>query len=126
MKIITPSEAIQVSKPEGTKVWYYLRDEYELHYNEQIPGSTQTWHHHQKISETLYIIEGELTAEWKENEEIKSQIVKAGDFIETENTPHTFRNHTDKIAKFIVIKQILSGQNKRKILKSDKVIDELI
>ena len=124
MKIIKKEEALRTVKPEGIEVWYYLRDEYEFHYNEQAAGSTQTWHHHDKILETIFIFEGELTAEWKKNGEVKKQIVKAGDFIETENTPHTFINHSDKKVRFIVVKQILSGKNKREILKNDKVIDE--
>lgn len=66
MKIIRKQEATHVDKPEGTKVDYYLRPEYEIHMNEQVPGSTQTWHHHEHILETLFIIEGELTAKWKE------------------------------------------------------------
>ncbi len=123
MKIIKKTEAIHVDKPEGTKVDYYLRDEYEVHYNEQFAGSTQTWHHHEKISETLFIIEGELTAKWKENDVEKTQIVSTGDLIESENTSHTFVNHTDKIVKFIVIKQVLTGENKVDLLKNDKVID---
>ena len=36
MKIIKKSDAIHVDKPEGTKVDYYLRNEYEVHYNEQV------------------------------------------------------------------------------------------
>lgn len=124
MKILKSSEVPFVSKPEGTNVRYYLRDEYEVHYNDQVPGSTQTWHHHEKILETLYIIEGELTAEWKTGDTTEKQIVQAGDLIETEHTPHTFTNHTDKVVKFLVIKQILSGENKRDILKTDKVVDQ--
>lgn len=124
MKIIKREETLSVSKPEGTNVQYYLRDEYELHYNEQIPDSTQTWHHHEKILESVYIIEGELTAEWKIGNKIMKQIVKGGDLIETENTPHTFTNHTDKIVKFIVIKQVPTGIEKKNILKTDKVIDQ--
>jgi uncharacterized cupin superfamily protein len=124
MKIIKQDEAIYISKPEGLKIRYYLRDEYELHYNEQIPGTTQKWHHHDKILETVFILEGELTLFWKEKEKIKKQLVKQGDFIETENSPHTFTNHTDKNVKFIVIKQILSGKNKREIIKNDKILDE--
>lgn len=123
MKIIKKSNAIHVDKPEGTKVDYYLRNEYEIHYNEQVAGSTQTWHHHEKISETLFIIDGELTAKWKENNEEKTQIVSAGDLVETENTPHTFINHTNNATKFLVIKQVFSGQNKAELLKTDKVID---
>jgi uncharacterized cupin superfamily protein len=88
-----------------------------------LPVTTQTWHHHEKILESLYVIDGELTAEWKTNDKIEKQIIKAGDLVETENTPHTFTNHTDKVAKFLVIKQVLAGIDKREILKVDKVID---
>ena len=123
MKIIKKKDSLFVSKPEGTNVCYYLRDEYEVHYNEQVAFSSQTLHHHKKILETLYIIEGELTAKWKIGNKTEKQIVKSGDLIETENTPHTFINHTDKVVKFIVIKQVPTGINKRDILKTDKVID---
>ena len=124
MKIIKREESLFVSKPEGTNVHYYLRDEYEVHYNEQVAGTTLTWHHHEKIMETLYIIEGELTVEWKVDDKIEKQIVRAGDLIETENTPHTFINHTVGTVKFIVIKQVLTGTNKREVFKTDKVIDQ--
>src|SRR4051812_24523364 len=109
MKIRTKKDALSVSKPEGTNVSYYLFPEYEMHFNEQVPQCTQTWHHHEKIWESLFIIEGELTAHWKENGETKKQIVKAGDLIETEHTPHTFSNDSDKVVKFLVIKQLLNG-----------------
>lgn len=123
MKITSKNDALFVAKPEGTNVRYYLFPEYEVHINEQVPHSTQTWHHHEKIWETLYIIEGELTAQWKENGQTVKQVVKAGDLIQTEHTPHTFSNDSDKVAKFIVIKQLLTGENKKEILKTDKVLD---
>ena len=121
MKIIKKNKSINIFKPEGVNIRYYLRDEYELHYNEQKPGTTQTWHSHKKILETLYIIEGELVAKWKEKDKLKKQLVKAGDLIETEKSFHTFINCTDKTVKFITIKQMLAGKNKRKIFKSDKI-----
>jgi len=123
MKIITKKEALNVAKPEGVDVTYYLFDEYEMHLNIQEPHTTQSWHHHEQIHETLFIIEGELLAEWRDGEEPKSQIVNAGDAIETENTPHTFSNNSDKQAKFLVIKQVLSGENKKEVLKNDKILD---
>lgn len=124
MKIIHKSEATHINKPEGNKVDYYLRPEYEVHYNEQLPHTTVTWHYHKKVFESLFILEGELTAKWKEENEDKEVIVKAGDLVEVENSPHTFTNHTDKITKFIVMKQVLSGENKSEIFKTDKVTDE--
>ncbi len=123
MKIIHKTDALHVDKPEGTKVDYYLRSEYEVHYNEQVPQSTQTWHHHDHILETLFIIEGELTAKWRKAGKEVVVIVRAGDLIETERTPHTFTNHTDQVVRFLVIKQVPSGQDKVEILKTDKVLD---
>lgn len=115
---------LHVEKPGGIRVDYYLFPEYEIHYNEQVAGSIQKWHHHEKIWESLFIIEGELIAQWKENGEIKTQIVEAGDIIETEHAPHTFINNTNKKVRFLIIKQILTGKNKKKIFKTDKIIDE--
>lgn len=123
MKIIHPKDALQVSKPEGTHVVYFLFPEYEVHYNEQTPHSIQTWHHHEIIWETLYMIEGELIARWKENNQEKMEIIKTGDLVENERTSHTFENKSDKIVKFLIIKQVLTGQNKKEILKTDKVVD---
>lgn len=125
MKIIRAKDTVQISKPEGTNVTYFLRPEYEVHYNEQIPHSTQTWHHHEIVWETIYIIEGELVAKWKEGEMEREEVVKSGDFVESERSSHTFTNNSDKVVKFLVIKQVLSGQDKKEILKTDKVVDKV-
>jgi len=123
MKIISKEQSDFVVKPTGIKTNYYLFPEYEVHYNEQPPGTEQDWHHHEKISETVFIIEGELRLFWREDHEEKSQIVKAGDTIQTENTPHSFTNESKDIVKFIVIKQVLKGENNQELFKKDKIID---
>lgn len=123
MRILKKQNVPHVKKSEGITVDYYLLPEYEVHYNEQAPLTAQIWHHHEKIWETLFIIEGELAVSWEENEEIKTQIVKQGDLIEAEHNPHSFTNQTDKVVKFLVIKQILSGEDKKELFKTDKIID---
>lgn len=123
MKIIEAEDTLHVVKPEGTDVHYYLFKDYEIHYNDQAPHTTQTWHHHEKIWETLYIIDGELNAQWRDGDEEKSQIVKAGDLIETEHTPHTFSNDSDEVVRFLVIKRIPSEEDHSEVLKSDKILD---
>ena len=50
------------------------------------------------------------------------QEVNPGDVIEVENTDHTFENRTDVNAKFLVIKQVLSGTDKSDLLKDDKIL----
>ncbi len=124
MRIISRSEVNCVEKPEGTRVAYYLFHDYEVHYNDQAPHTTQTWHHHEKIWETVYIIDGELVARWRDDmgKEHK-HICKAGDLIETERTSHTFENQSDSTVRFLVIKRMPSGENYQDTFKSDKVLD---
>ncbi len=123
MKIKHRKDVMYVEKPEGVNVAYYLFPEYEVHVDEQLPHTTQTWHHHEKIWETLYIVEGELTAQWKENGEVKKEKVQTGDLIESEHAPHTYSNDSDKNVKYIVIKQVLTNDDKSQLLKTDKVLD---
>lgn len=123
MKITHAEDTPHVTKPEGTDVHYYLFKDYEVHYNDQAPHTTQMWHHHEKIWETLYIIDGELTAKWREDSKEQSQVVKAGDLIETERTPHAFSNDSDKTVRFLVIKRIPSAEDHSELLKTDKVLD---
>lgn len=105
-------------------MYYYLFKDYEVHYNEQAPKTTQTWHHHEKIWETVYIIDGQLTAKWREGDIELSQLLKEGDLVETERTPHTFTNETDKVVRFLVVKRMPDDEDHREIFKTDKVIDE--
>lgn len=121
MKITHKNQSIHLVKPGGLEVNYYLFDEYEIHLNVQPPHSGQDWHYHQKIHETVIILEGEMTAFWEEGGETKSEKLEAGDLVETENTNHTFKNESDQPAKILVIKQILSGEDKRETFKTDKV-----
>ncbi|PIR62458.1 MAG: cupin [Candidatus Pacebacteria bacterium CG10_big_fil_rev_8_21_14_0_10_42_12] len=125
MKIISQNQAIHVDKEEGTSVDYYLFPEYEVHYNEVKPGVVQLWHHHSNISETLFIIEGEIEAHWLNKASIKqNQLVKKGDLIEIENTPHTFINSSNGLARFIVFRFVPTGEDKSEIIKGDKVLDQ--
>jgi mannose-6-phosphate isomerase-like protein (cupin superfamily) len=122
MKIISKNQAIHVDKPEGSSVDYYIFPEYEIHYNEIKPGTVQQWHHHTQISETLFLIEGEIEAHWQnEDGEKHMQICKSNDVIEVENTPHTFINSSSSIVKFIVFRFVPDGKDKRELIKNDKV-----
>lgn len=124
MKIIHKTDAVHVPKPQSVEVDYYLFDDYEVHYNEQLPHTTQDWHHHDVIWETLYIVDGELTAYWRENAETKSRVVKAGDLIETERSSHTFANESDGVVRFLVLKRVPSDENYRAVFKNDKILDD--
>lgn len=124
MKIIRKSEAVHRSKPDKTRVDYYLRKEYEVIFSEYDPGITSQWHRHDKISETIFIIKGEITAQWKEGDKVIEEIVQAGDFIEVGSNMHTLKNHTDKIVTTLTIKQVLSDKDNRGLFKQDKITDK--
>lgn len=124
MQIVKRKDGIFVQKDEGTKVIYHIFPEFELHYNEVPAGTAQLWHHHEVIEETLYILSGELEAHWREGEQHDfSQVVKVGDVIRVENTPHTFINTSKEICTFVVFRFVPTGMNKREILKTDKHLD---
>jgi uncharacterized cupin superfamily protein len=125
MKITPKNQAIHVDKVEGSSVDYYIFPEYEVHYNEIKPGTVQLWHHHQVISETLYVVEGEIEAHWLDEDGKKQKkVVTIGDVVEVENTPHTFINSSQKIVKFLVFRFVPTGEDKREVIKNDKVLDE--
>lgn len=123
MKFISKSDVPQIKKPEGVLAVYYLFNDYELQYNEQQPQTTQVWHHHEKIWETLYIIDGELIAKWRENGQEHSRKLTAGDVIETELTPHTFINQSEGIVRILAVKHIKSANDYRHVFKADKFLD---
>lgn len=118
MQII--KKRISTVKPDGTYVTYYIFPEYEIHYNELPPKTEQQWHYHKLIEETIYIIEGELEIHWVDNAKKEIEKVSPGDIVRVEKTQHTLLNNSDKVSKFIVFRLILSGNDKRKIIKNDK------
>jgi len=123
MKFLSKKDSIYFKKPEGTAVNYYLFPEYEIHYNEQPPETTQPWHHHDTINESILMLEGEMWAHWLENGKKKKRKVKKGDLVEVENTPHTFINSSKKKIKFVVFRFVPTGKNTSQVIKKDKVLD---
>lgn len=124
MKIISRHNAAHVEKEEGSSVDYYMFPEYEIHYNEIKPGTVQHWHHHQQITESIYVIDGEIEAHWQDESGSKQQqVVSRGDVIEVENTPHTFVNSSNDVVRFVVFRFVPTGEDKHELIKNDKVVD---
>ena len=48
------------------------------------------------------------------------QRLRAGDLVEAEADLHSFLNRTDKTVRYIVIKQVLTGEDKADLLQHDK------
>ncbi len=111
MKIVKKSDAIHLQKPEGIEVWYYLFPEYEIHINNQDPQTTQAWHYHEKIDETVVVLDGEITIKWKEDGVLHEEALYSGDLVKMERTNHTFENKSDRIARLMCVKQVLSGKD---------------
>jgi quercetin dioxygenase-like cupin family protein len=121
MEIIHSSDVIHKEKPNGTRVGYYLQKEYEIHYNEIPPKTSQEWHSHKHVEEIILILDGQLNVRWVENNVKKEQVVNKGDLVRVENSLHTFVNTSTKEALFVVFKTILSGKDNSKIFKDDKI-----
>lgn len=119
------SDAIHVSKENGTDVNYYIFDEFEIHLNIIAPKSIQEWHYHSQIEETIVVTKGTLLCKWKENEVEKNRYLHPGELVRVMNSVHTFENDTDEPVEFSVFRFVPTGENKRELIKNDKAIVEI-
>lgn len=127
MKIHRLADATQRVKPSGTEVYYHLFPEYEIHLNEKPARSVSEWHRHEQISETIIMIGGELEVVWiDERGGHKGATIRAGDIAEVGQSLHTLRNQTEHPARFIVLKQVLTGRDLRPVFTTDKVVEEVV
>jgi len=122
MQITKKSEAINVKRDDGTDVTYYIFKEYEVHYGEIAPGVTQLWHHHSIINETLYVIEGKVKFHYLEGGNKVEKIIKPGNVVQVEDTPHTFSNPFNKVCKMVAFRFVPQGVDQREVIKTDKVL----
>jgi uncharacterized RmlC-like cupin family protein len=113
-----------VKKDNGTDVNYYIFDEYEIHLNTIAPGSVQEWHYHTKIEESILVIKGKLYCKWIEDDMEKSRYIYPGELVRVMKSVHTFENDTDEPVEFTVFRFAPTGENKRELIKNDKVIVE--
>jgi quercetin dioxygenase-like cupin family protein len=122
MKVTSKSDAISLMRPDATDISYYIFNEYEVHYGELPSGITQPWHHHEVISETLYVLEGKVKLHYLEVDKKAEEIIVPGDVVQVENTPHTFSNPFDETCKMVAFRFVPDGIDKHEIIKNDKVL----
>lgn len=124
MEILRRDKALHRDKGDGTVVDYYIFREYEIHHNVIAPGTTQQWHRHNEIEETILLIDGELEARWREGEEAFVESVAAGDVVRVARSVHTFANVGQKQARFVVFRLLLDGTDKRDLIRTDKILED--
>lgn len=125
LEIKTLVDAIHVKKEDGTKVNYYLFDEYEIHLNTVPANTKQVWHYHQNIEEVILITKGELDVYYIENNHKIRQTVKENQLVLVKDSIHTFINNSDQDCLFVVFRLVLDGINKRELIKKDKIIVDM-
>jgi mannose-6-phosphate isomerase-like protein (cupin superfamily) len=118
------TDSIFVDKGDGTRVNYYLFDEYEIHANVIDPGCVQGWHHHDRIIETLYVTAGSIEASWVEDDQTRTCRLDRGDVISVGASVHTFANPFDGPAEFVVLRLVPDGTDKRDLIRQDRHADE--
>ncbi|WP_326513491.1 cupin domain-containing protein [Clostridium intestinale] len=125
LDIFTKLDGISVTKENKTNVDYFIFDEFEIHLNKIPPNTKQEWHKHKTIEEVLVVTKGELIVRWKENESIETTTVFKDNIVRVKKSIHTIENHTDEWAEFTVFRMVPSGEDKREIIKRDKVIIDI-
>lgn len=119
--ITNPTEAISITKENGTKVGYFLFDKFEVHTNVIPGGCVQDWHIHNKIEEIIIINEGTLLLEWIDAGVMK-QKVKTGEIIRMNNSIHRISNEEKSEAKCTIFRFISPEENQADRIKNDKKI----
>jgi uncharacterized cupin superfamily protein len=122
MRLTKKSEAINKTREDGTDISYYIFKEYEVHYGELAPGITQPWHHHTKINETVFVVEGNIKLHYLDNGEKKEKKIDPGDVVQVEDTPHTFSNPYQKVCKMVAFRFVPKGEDQHETIKNDKVL----
>lgn len=122
LEIYDLGSSIFNQKENGTKVNYFIFDEYEIHFNIIPPGTTQEWHMHREIEETLFILSGEISVKWKDDYMIRQETVPSNSVVRVKNSIHTIENQTDKEASFLVLRFVPDGTIKRELIKNDKIV----
>ena len=117
----TPKDAVHVDKESGTSVDYHIFDEYEIHVNQVMPHTTQEWHSHAKIIETLFVTKGKLLCRYlKDTGEEESRYLEKNELVQVGNRVHTFENDTDEIVEFLVFRFVPDGTDKLEMIREDK------
>ncbi len=122
IEVLSKKDAISVTKPNRTIVDYYLFDEFEVHKCVIPPHSIQEWHIHKIIEEVIVVVAGNITVNWKENGEVRRQIVSTDSILRVKNSIHNIENNTDYNSEFIVLRMVPTGCSKKELIKNDKIV----
>jgi quercetin dioxygenase-like cupin family protein len=123
MKITRRDEGVVATKPDGTRITYYLFPEYEFHYNELDPGISQSWHHHNIIEEILYVLSGTVEVRWVKHGRTFSSLLSPGDIAAMGRVTHSVSNPSDQKATFLITKLVFQGLDQRQLFREDKYGD---
>lgn len=115
---------ISVSKENGTDVWYYLFNDFEIHYNEIHPKTHQEWHAHKDVDEILFIISGTICYQWKEDTVIKDICLSEKEMVRVNRSIHRLENKTTQVVSFVVFRKKIGCHDDRELFKNDKQIFE--
>ena len=120
-EIVAESDAITVTKDDGTKVSYYIFPEFEVHANIIVAGTVQNWHYHKAIEEIIFVTSGQIEVLWLNNNKQKtSKTLNAGDLCRLGSSVHNVANNTKEAATFLVYRLIPTGKNQHTLIKSDR------
>lgn len=120
-EIVSGSEAITVTKGDGTEVSYYIFPEFEVHANTIFTGAVQNWHFHKNIEEIIFVTSGQIDVLWLDGGKQKtSKTLNAGDLCRLGSSVHNIANNTKETATFLVYRYIPTGKNQHMLIKGDR------
>ena len=120
-EMVTESDAITVTKADGTRVLYYIFPEFEVHANTIASGTVQNWHYHKAIEEIIFVTSGQIEVLWlDENRQKVAKALNPGDLCRLGSSVHNVANKTKEAATFLVYRLAPTGKNQHMLIKGDR------
>jgi uncharacterized RmlC-like cupin family protein len=124
MEVSRASDAV-VHQLAGETRRQYFAPRLRLGITSLSPSRAQTYHSHSELSESIFVVSGEIEAHEYEGNEDRVVRLHEGDLVPFEPGPaHTLRNTSQAVATIVVVKYIanagISPLEFREICASDR------
>ncbi len=108
-------------REDGASARYHHFGNLDIHFNLMPSGVLQGWHSHGRVDEYFCVTKGEIVMHWLADGHHERRVLVVGDVAYAERTTHTLSNESGSDAEFIVIKALLSDEDRSLLLLSDRV-----
>ena len=106
---------VYLDKNNGTRVRYYIFNDFEIHYNWIDSNSIQDWHSHHDVEEIIFVLKGQIQLEWLQGTTTETISLSSKDLVKVNKSVHRIINNTNECSEFIVFRKISDSKDYRNV-----------